>query len=125
MICVYFGEYLRAKRKGKYFSCKMLATMLEVSPSYLSSLENGSRTAPSFSILKKAADILELSTEERYLLYDLAAKSKNPPALADDLIAYINQNPKLNNLLRYTMNCNLTEEDWEKVSKYIKRNYFY
>ena len=54
-----------------------------------------------------------------------AAESKQPPALADNLNYYINQNLVIRDMLRYSMESQLTAEDWEKVFTFVKNNYFY
>lgn len=120
-----FGEYLRQTRREKNFKTIQLANLLGISASYLSSLESGSRTPPSFELVKKMADLLELAPAERHRLYDLAAECKKPPGLATDLNDYICQTPNLRSLLRYTMDCRLTEQDWEVITAFIKKNYFY
>ena len=120
-----FGEFLRLKRKKKQFSIVNLATELGISASYLSSIESGYRCPPALKTLEKITEVLELNTNERYQLFDLAAKCKYPPVIADDLTAYINKIPQIVPLLRYTMKCNLSEDDWENILKYIKQKYFY
>lgn len=88
-------------------------------------MESGTRPAPGFEKLWQIADVLELTNHERYRLYDLAAESKQPPALADDLNEYIYQNPAIRDLLRYAMECRLAEKEWERISMFVKKNYFY
>lgn len=88
-------------------------------------MESGTRPAPGFEKLRQIADVLELTNHERYHLYDLAAESKQPPALADDLNEYIYQNPAIRDLLRYAMECRLAEKEWERISMFVKKNYFY
>ena len=56
---------------------------------------------------------------------DLAAESKQPLTLAEDLNEYIYNNPVIRDMLRYSMKCRLTEKEWEIVFVYIKRNYHY
>ncbi|MBE5822107.1 MAG: helix-turn-helix transcriptional regulator [Clostridiales bacterium] len=46
-------------RKEKNLSQKELAKLVNISPGYLSHLENGGRKNPSIVILKKIAEILE------------------------------------------------------------------
>lgn len=118
-----FGEYLRELRNEKNYKINRLAEIIDITSGYLSFIENGTRSAPSFEITMKIADALELSTDERYKLLDLAAESKNPPVLADDLNQYIINNPALRDLLRYTMQCRLSEKDWEIITAFIKKNY--
>ena len=120
-----FGEYLKEKRLEKNMKAKTAAEILKISPAYLSSLENGSRSAPSYELLERVADVLELDTDDRYLLYDLAAESKSSSELSRDLIGYIYQNPQIRLMLRYAMKCRLTEKEWTVILNFVNMNYKY
>lgn len=120
-----FGEYLKEKRSEKNMKAKTAAEILKISPAYLSSLENGSRSAPSYELLERVADVLELDTDDRYLLYDLAAESKSPSELSRDLTGYIYQNPQIRLMLRYAMKCRLTEKEWTVILNFVNMNYKY
>lgn len=120
-----FSEYLKRKRIEKNIKAKTMAELLSISPAYLSSLENGSRRPPSFELLKKTADILDLNTNERYLLFDLAGENKQPPELSKDLTEYIYQNPQILETLRYSMKCQLTEKEWSNIYSFVNRVYKY
>lgn len=111
-------------RKNKKIRAKQFAAYLGISPSYLSSLENGSRSAPPFKMLESIADKLDFSAEERQRFYDLAAESKMPPAVADDIVAYMYQNPSIREILRYSMKQHMKNEDWELVFEFVKMNYY-
>lgn len=118
-----FGEYLKSCRTKRNLKLLQTAHMMNISSSYLSSLENGRRPAPSVSVLQKMADVLELDPQERNHLFDLAAENKKPPALADDLASYICQTPQLRDTLRCSMECGLSEKDWDAIIAFIKKNY--
>lgn len=118
-----FGKYLREKRKEKHFTVYLFAAAIGISVSYLSSIENGKRSAPSFEYLEKMADVLNLNSNDSHRLYDLAAESRKPPAIADDLSAYICQNSSLLSLLRFSMDSKLENKDWDSISDYIKNDY--
>ena len=120
-----FGECLKFFRAKRGLKLAQAAQMLNISTSYLSSIESGARPAPCFKKLQRIADVLELTNHERYRLYDLAAESKQPPALADDLTEYIYQNPAIRDLLRYAMECRLAENEWDRISMIVKKNYYY
>ena len=120
-----FGEYLRQKRLEKNMKAKTFAELLEISPAYLSSLENGSRQPPSCELLEKIAAILKLNTDERYLLFDLAGENKNPPEISKDLTEYIYKNPQIIEILRYGMKCQLSEKEWSVILSFVNRLYKY
>ena len=125
MIYVKFGEYVKSKRIKRNITQTKAAIMFGISLSYLSGIERGLRPAPTDDVVAKIADVLELSRKERYRLYDLAAESKQPPALADDLVEYVYRYPLILDMLRYSMECNMSEKEWERVFDYVKKNYFY
>ena len=104
---------------------KTMADFLDISPAYLSSLENGSRQPPSYELLEKIAAILELNTDERYLLFDLAGENKNPPEISKDLTEYIYKNPQIIEILRYGMKCRLSEREWSIILNFVNRIYKY
>ena len=120
-----FGDYLRDKREKSNLKAKVAAKNWKISPGYLSSLENGKRSAPSFDLLTEIADSLELSRDDRNMLYDLAAESKNPPELPRDITEYVYQNPVIRDLLRYAMTCKLQEKEWNVIFNFVKSNYKY
>lgn len=120
-----FCEYLKSCRKKQNLTLLKAAQMMGISSSYLSSLEGGTRPAPAFEMLNKMADVLNLNKKERYRLYDLAAESKQPPALADDLNAYIYQNITIRDILRYSMECDISNDELETIFSFIKKNYHY
>lgn len=120
-----FGDYLREKRLEKNLKAKTAAQQWKISAGYLSSMENGKRSAPSFDLLMEIADSLDLNKTERYQLYDLAAESKNPPELSRDIIDYTYQSPVIRELLRYSMSCKLTDKEWGTIFNFVKKNYFY
>lgn len=125
MIYVEFGEYIKSNRIKKNITQTKAAKMFGISLSYLSGIERGLRPAPAYDVVDKMADVLELNRKERYRLYDLAAESKQPPTLADDLVEYIYRYPMMRDMLRYSMECNMKETDLENVFDYVKKNYFY
>lgn len=125
MSFVKFGECLKQFRKKRGFKLSQAAQMLDISTSYLSSMESGARPAPYFEKLQQIADTLELTNRERYLLYDLAAESKQPPTLSEDLNKYIYQNLVIRDLLRYAMECQLSEKEWNVILSFVKKYYYF
>ena len=125
MIYVKFGEYIKSKRTNRNITQTKAAKMFGISLSYLSGIERGLRPAPADDVDDKMADVLELNHKERIRLIDLAAESKQPPALADDLIEYIYRYPVIRDMLRYSMECNLTEDDWKLIYNFLKNKFFY
>lgn len=93
-----FGEYLANKRKEREMSLRMLAKELDVSPTYLSDVENNRRNALSYENLKKIIEILNLDEEEQKILYDLAGETKDE--IPADVESFVNGNTEVIALLR-------------------------
>lgn len=93
-----FGEYLSNKRKQKEMSLRMLAKELDISPTYLSDVENNRRNALSYEKLQKIIEVLGLEADEQKDLYDLAGKSKD--TIPADVEEYIKENTQVITLLR-------------------------
>lgn len=71
-----FGSYVREKRMARGLSLRGLAAKLEVSPVYMSNMENDRRPAPTKEKMDRLIEILGLCQADTELLLDLAAKSK-------------------------------------------------
>ncbi len=69
-----FGEFLVQRRLKSDISAKWLAEALGISQVYMCDIEKGRRRM-SDEMLKRLSELLLLSEEERYEMYDLAAKS--------------------------------------------------
>ena len=93
-----FGEYLANKRKEREISLRMLAKELDVSPTYLSDVENNRRNALSYEKLNKIIEILKLDEEEQKILYDLAGEAKDE--IPADVENFVNGNVEVIALLR-------------------------
>ena len=93
-----FGEYLANKRKEREMSLRMLAKELDVSPTYLSDVENNRRNALSYENLNKIIEILKLDEEEQKILYDLSGETKDE--ITADVENFVNGNAEVIALLR-------------------------
>lgn len=71
-----FGSFVREKRMARGLSLRGLAAKLEVSPVYMSNMENNRRPAPTKEKLDHLIEILGLGQEDTERLLDLAARSK-------------------------------------------------
>ena len=71
-----FGSFLREKRMARGLTLRGTAAKLDLSPVYMSNIENDRRVAPSQEYLERMALLLQLDKPEREWMLDLAAKSK-------------------------------------------------
>ncbi len=105
-----FGDFLAIKRKEADFTIKDMANRLKISTAYYSYFESGDRKAPERDVQDRIAEILELTTAERLLLYDLAGKTRG--IVAADLPDYINDNPYVRVALRRARDSKASMEQW-------------
>lgn len=119
-----FGEYISEKRLEKDITLRNFSRMIDISPEYLSKLENNLRSAPKDVILEKIAIKLFLNVEERERLFDLAAESKANLSLASDLVEYIRNNEIVHKTLRIAKRCKLTTVEWQEIFDNITKKHF-
>lgn len=118
-----FGAFISEKRLAKDISLRSFSQMVDISPEYLSKIENNLRSAPRDIILEKIADKLSLSFGDREILFDLAAESKSSLSLASDLVRYINENEIVHDTLRLAKRCEITTEEWQEIFDYISEKH--
>ena len=78
-----FGSFVREKRQSIGLSLRTLAAKLDLSPVYLSNIENDRRPAPTRAYLERLEQELHLNKAETEQMLDLAAKSQNNRVSAD------------------------------------------
>ena len=78
-----FGSFLREKRMARGLTLRGMAAKLDLSPVYLSNIENDRRPAPTRAYLERLEQELHLSKVETEQMLDLAAKSQNNRVSAD------------------------------------------
>lgn len=118
-----FGTFLEEKRTLKNISLRGFSRIIGISPEYLSKIENNLRPAPKDIILKKIADKLSLSIEDREILFDLAADSKANLSIATDLIKYIRENEIVHKTLRLAKRYKLSTEEWQEIFDNISKKH--
>lgn len=106
-----FGDFLVQKRLQSDIPAKWLAEALGISQVYMCDIEKGRRRI-SEALLPRLAELLLLSEEDRYEMYDLAAKAKN--TVSADLSDYIMKNDIVRKLLRTAQKNGVSDEMWQK-----------
>lgn len=106
-----FGEFLVQKRLQSDIPAKWLAEALGISQVYMCDIEKGRRRI-SEALLPRLAELLLLSEEECYEMYDLAAKAKN--TVSADISDYIMKNDIVRKLLRTAQKNGVSDEMWQK-----------
>lgn len=117
-----FGSFVRQKRLERDMSLRTLAQKLELSPVYMSNIENNLKPAPSQAKLDKLAQFFMLDKADTELLWDLAAKSRKQ-RVSVDLPEYIMDRDIVRVALRTARECEATDEDWQEfIDKLNKRS---
>ena len=120
-----FGDSVKLKRQEQEWSLRKFSEIIQISPEYLSKIENGERSAPSKDILVRMAEKLKLNDNEKEIFYDLAAQTKSECFIAVDLAEYINSHPVIYRTLRLSKRANVSDEEWNefehRINKTIKK----
>ena len=120
-----FGSFIRKKRLElkPYISLRKMAELIDIVPSYMSTMETGYDSAPSEEILADIARVLKLDKKEQALMYELAAKSKTYTAIPEDLPEYISTKEYARIALRVAKDVDATDDEWiEFIEKLKKRS---
>lgn len=108
-----FGSFLREKRIARGLTLRGMAAKLDLSPVYMSNIENDRRAAPSQEYLERMALLLQLDKSEREWMLDLAAKSKQNRVSAD-LPDYIMDREIVRAALRTAKEADATDQEWQE-----------
>lgn len=113
-----FGQKIKEIRKGKGYTLNEVGTKVPITPSYLSDIEKGRRNAPTGIKLDNLIGALTTLEEDKILLYDLAAKTRND--VTKDLKEVLANDEKVKELVRVILNKNLTENEIDTLIRLIK-----
>lgn len=118
-----FGAFIRKKRleMDPYISLRKMAELLNIAPSYMSTMETGYDSAPKDDILMGIARVLKLDKQEQELMYELAAKSKTYTAIPGDLPEYISTNEYARIALRVAKDVDATDTEWMEFIEKLKQ----
>ena len=115
-----FGSFVREKRQSIGLSLRTLAAKLDLSPVYLSNIENDRRPAPTRAYLERLEQELHLNKAETEQMLDLAAKSQNNRVSAD-LPDYIMDREIVRAALRTAREADATDQEWQDFIDRISR----
>ena len=118
-----FGSFMRQKREEKGITVRGLATMLGITPAYVSDLEKDNRAAPRRNspkdLLERICQILMSTDEDRHRYYDLAAESRD--GQYDELNDYLHQHANARLALRVARDRGLDEDGWSAIAEQIQK----
>ena len=107
-----FGSFIREKRMACGLTLRGMAAKLNLSPVYVSNIENDRRAAPVQEYLERLAILLQLDKTDRERLLDLAAKSRQDRVSAD-LPDYIMDKEIVRTALRTAREADATDQEWQ------------
>lgn len=99
-------------------SSRQLALKCNISPAYMSDIERG-RRIPKLNVLTSISKNLNLTQEETYYLFDLAAVGSSN-RVSYDIVEYIMKNDSLRNCIREAINMG-RDDVWDKTLELINR----
>ena len=115
-----FGSFLREKRMARGLTLRGMAAKLDLSPVYMSNIENDRRPAPTRAYLERLEQELHLNKAETEQMLDLAAKSQNDRVSAD-LPDYIMDREIVRAALRTAKEADATDQEWQEFIDRINR----
>ena len=115
-----FGSFIRKKRITSGISLRSMAVKLNLSPDYMSNIENDRRAAPTQEHLDRMSILLQLDKADRERMLDLAAKSRQDRVSAD-LPNYIMEREVVRTALRTAREADATDQEWQDFIDRINR----
>jgi HTH-type transcriptional regulator, competence development regulator len=108
-----FGETLRQLREAQNLGLRETASMVSISPAYLSRIERGKEHPPKPEIIKAIARVLAADPD---VLFRLC------PSTDPDVVALLKERPKILELVRLVMSQDLSDEQVNRVEQFIKQD---
>lgn len=109
-----FGNTLRDLRIAQGFGLREVASLVEISPAYLSRIERDKERPPRPETIKSLAKVLAADPDVLFRL-----SSTTDP----EINAFIQDKPEILTLVRLIKNVNLSEEDINSIIFDIEKNY--
>jgi HTH-type transcriptional regulator, competence development regulator len=108
-----FGETIRQLREAQSLGLRETATLVSISPAYLSRIERGKEHPPKPEIIKALAKVLAADPD---VLFRLC------PSTDPDVVALLKERPKVLELVRLVMAKELSDEQISRIEYFIKRD---
>lgn len=121
-----FGIYLTQKRQEKGLTLRELASMVNISHTYLYNIENGFKAPPNDKLLLELADALELSESAKRIWFDISAKTKqiidnSNYHIPTDIRMYLSDCEKACEAIKKAKYLGVEDEFWNKILKEIEK----
>ena len=113
-----FGSFIIKKRMEIQMTAREFSKRINLSAVYICDIEKDRRPAPRAEVLDRMANALSLSSSDRDIFYDLAAKSKN--TVSEDLPEYIMKNNEVRQALRMSKDLDIDMMMWQDFMAQMK-----
>ncbi len=113
-----FGSYIKSRRLRLEMTVREMSKRLEVSPAYLSDIENDRRYPMGNDKIELLVSIYNLNEDEQALMYDFAGRARKE--IAPDLPNYIMEEDIVRVALRRAKK-EATTEDWNEFLNILDR----
>ena len=114
-----FGDFLQKKRTEKEITLRKMAEMIGITAPYLTDIEKDRRNPPEMEKLETIARILNLSDDDKAIMFDLAGKKRN--SVAPDLPEYIMERDYVSAALRTARDLDASEQEWLNFVEDLKK----
>src|SRR5690554_5280913 len=116
-----FGDFIKSKRLAAEITLRDMSERLNMSPAYLSDIENNRRYPMDNEKIAILIKELKLSPEEQETLYDLAGKERKE--VSPDLLEYTmdSEDSKYVRTALRKAKAKATKEDWEEFIEKLDR----
>lgn len=111
------GETIKFFRQKKKLTLRGFSDLVDISPIYLSEIENGKKNNPSEEVIYKIIKGLSLTSNEVIQILDLYAKETDK--ISPDISKYVKENKFVQEALRVSKNKPATEKDWLNFIRYL------
>lgn len=115
-----FGSFIRNRRMARGLTLRGMAAKLDLSPVYMSNIENDRRAAPAQEHLERMAMLLQLDKADREQMLDLVARSRQDRVSAD-LPDYIMDREIVRAALRTAREAGATDQEWQEFIDRIQK----
>ena len=119
-----FGKYIRKKRleSRRQLTLKDMGTEMGISLTMYCDIEQGRKNPGEFFDYERLAYLLDLTEDEKALMYDLAAKKKGtvPPDI-EEVMMYSESGNLARMALRMTNAGIAKEDDWKEFIRQLER----
>lgn len=114
-----FGVLLTQLREKHDVTLRELARKIEVSAPFLSDVEKGRKAPLTPEKLEKVAVALNLSEEEKTIMYDTVGRQKN--IIAPDIPGYIIERDYVSAALRTARDLDAGEKEWQEFVDELRK----